>query len=244
MNGHYGVAAFVVGNTISSVPYLLLICLIPGVIAYYLVGLQEGADRFAYFALLLFACMLLVESLMMMVASIVPDFLMGIITGAGIQGIMMLNGGFFRLPNDLPKPFWKYPVNYISFHRYGFEGFYKNEYSGLTFPNEMAGGPPTITGDEIVRNIWEIDTSYSKWVDLAVLLGMLVLYRLMFFGIIKFSEKVKPMIRAFMSNSRMNAEDDPSSITTATELGCSVRRVRAFSVLDCNCYTVDLTFHD
>ncbi|KAL6225156.1 hypothetical protein ACLB2K_004008 [Fragaria x ananassa] len=80
LNGHYGVAAYVVGNTFSSIPYLLIISLIPGAIAYYLV------------------------------ASIVPDFLMGIITGAGIQGVMMLTGGFFRLPDDLPKPFWRYPM--------------------------------------------------------------------------------------------------------------------------------------
>ena len=39
--------------------------------------------------------MMLVESLMMIVASIVPNFLLGIITGAGIQGLMILGGGFF-----------------------------------------------------------------------------------------------------------------------------------------------------
>ncbi|KAL4196303.1 hypothetical protein AMTRI_Chr04g245570 [Amborella trichopoda] len=110
LNGHYGVGAYVIGNTISSTPYLLLISLIPGAIAYYLARLQDGAEHFIYFALVLFVCMMLVESLMMIVASLVPDFLMGIITGASIQGVMMLNGGFFRLPNDLPKPFWKYPM--------------------------------------------------------------------------------------------------------------------------------------
>lgn len=122
LNGHYGVAAYVIGNTISSIPYLLMISLIPGAIAYYLVGLQRGLDHFTYFALVLFVCMLLVESLMMIVASLVPDFLMGIITGAGIQGVMMLNGGFFRLPNDLPKPFWRYPMYYIAFHKYANQG--------------------------------------------------------------------------------------------------------------------------
>lgn len=128
LNGHYGVSAYVMGNTISSIPYLLIISLIPGAIAYYLVGLQRGIEHFIYFALVLFVCMMLVESLMMIVASIVPDFLMGIITGAGIQGVMMLNGGFFRLPNDLPKPFWRYPMYYIAFHKYANQGFYKNEF--------------------------------------------------------------------------------------------------------------------
>ncbi|KAJ9177561.1 hypothetical protein P3X46_012768 [Hevea brasiliensis] len=199
LNGHYGVGAFVVGNTLSSIPYLLIISLVPGAIAYYLVGLQKSFQHFAYFALLLFACMMLVESLMMTVASIVPDFLMGIITGAGIQGVMMLNGGFFRLPDDLPKPFWRYPMYYIAFHKYANQGFYKNEFEGLTFPNNQVGGSPTITGEEILRNIWQVEMSYSKWIDIAILFGMVVLYRLMFLGIIKIIEKVKPIIKAVTS---------------------------------------------
>ncbi|KAI3910061.1 hypothetical protein MKW92_042015 [Papaver armeniacum] len=194
LNGHYGVAAFVVGNTLSSIPYLLMISLIPGALAYYLVDLHKGAEHFLFFVLLLFVCMMLVESLMMIVASIVPDFLMGIIAGAGIQGVMMLNGGFFRLPNDLPKPFWKYPMYYIAFHRYANEGFYKNEFQGLHFPNSE-GSSTMISGEEILKNTWQMPMGYSKWVDLAVLFGMVVLYRLMFFSIIKVSEKMKSIRR-------------------------------------------------
>ncbi|CAL8164163.1 unnamed protein product [Prunus armeniaca] len=198
LNGHYGVSAFVVGNTFSSIPYLLIISLIPGAIAYYMVGLQKSFEHFAYFALLLFVTMMLVESLMMIVASIVPDFLMGIITGAGIQGVMMLNGGFFRLPNDLPKPFWRYPMYYIAFHKYANEGFYKNEFEGLIFPNEQATRPSTITGEEILRSIWQVQMGYSKWVDLAILFGMVIVYRLMFLGIIKTTENFVPIIKALL----------------------------------------------
>ncbi|KAK1370952.1 White-brown complex-like protein [Heracleum sosnowskyi] len=242
LNGHYGVASFVVGSTLSSAPYLCFISVVPGAIAYFLVGLQSGFGHFVYFSLLLFVCVLLVESLMMMVASVVPNFLMGIITGAGLQGIMMLNGGFFRLPKDLPKPFWKYPMYYISFQKYAFQGFYKNEFLGLTFPNEKVGGPPTISGEEILINIWQVEMGYSKWVNLTILFGMVVLYRVMFFAIIKASEKLKPIIAAYISSSRMKA-DDFSTVPSA-ELGCSVRRVRAFSLFECRCYTVDLTFAD
>ncbi|KAL4645266.1 hypothetical protein ACB092_02G223900 [Castanea dentata] len=199
LNGHYGVGAYVIGNTLSSIPYLLIISLIPGAIAYFLVGLQKSFEHFVYFALVLFACMMLVESLMMIVASIVPDFLMGIITGAGIQGVMMLNGGFFRLPNDLPKPFWRYPMYYIAFHKYANQGFYKNEFEGLTFPNNQVGGSPSITGEEILRNTWQVEMGYSKWIDLAILLGMVILYRLMFLGIVKIIEKVKPVVKALGS---------------------------------------------
>ncbi|KAL5727837.1 ATP-binding cassette sub- G member 1 [Ranunculus cassubicifolius] len=211
LNGHYGVAAFVFGNTFSSIPYLLLISLAPGAIAYYLTGLQKGFDHFVYFVVVLFACMMVVESLMMIVASIVPDFLMGIITGAGIQGVMMLNGGFFRLPDDLPNPFWKYPMYYIAFHKYANEGFYKNEFEGQTFPNSQVGGP-SISGEDIMRDTWQLQMGYSKWIDLFVLLGMVVLYRVMFFGIIKTTEKMKPIIRSFLSDPTKQ----PKVISTTT----------------------------
>lgn len=180
-NGHYGVAAFVVANTVSSVPYLALISLLPGAIAYFLVGLQPEVERFACFAAVLFACMMVVESLMMVVASLVPDFLMGIITGAGIQGVMMLVGGFFRLPNDLPGPVWRYPTRYIAFHTYANQAFYKNEFQGLVLAS--------LPGDAILSSVWQIDTHRSKWLDLAVLFAMALLYRILFFLILKALER-------------------------------------------------------
>jgi hypothetical protein len=197
LNGHYGVLSFAIANTVSAAPYLALISVVPGAMAYYLVGLQSSFGHFAYFALVLFTAMMVVEGLMMIVASAVPDFLMGIITGAGIQGVMMLNGGFFRLPNDLPKPFWRYPMYYISFHKYANQGFYKNEFLGLTFPNNQAGGAPTISGVEILKDIWQVEMGYSKWVDLAILVGMALLYRFLFLAVVKLTEKVKPMVKGF-----------------------------------------------
>ena len=147
--------------------------------------LHKGHEHFLYFALVLFACMMLVESLMMIVASIVPNYLMGIITGAGIQGLMILVGGFFRLLNDLPKPLWKYPLHDIAFHKYAYQGMFKNEFEGEVYPNNKVGGPPIIIGEEILRDLWQVEMGYSKWGDLAVLLGMIDFYRPMFLGIIK-----------------------------------------------------------
>ncbi|KAA3473887.1 ABC transporter G family member 11-like isoform X1 [Gossypium australe] len=221
LNGHYGVGAFVIGNTISSIPYLCVISLIPGALAYYLVGLQKSFDHFIYFVMLLFTSTMLVESIMMTVASVVPNYLMGIITGAGIQGIMILNGGFFRLPDDLPKPFWRYPMYYIAFHKYANQGFYKNEFEGLSFPSNQVGGPPTITGDEVLRSFWQVEMGYSKWIDLAILFGMVVVYRLMFWGIIIMVEKIKPLIKDYMAASPKKSSmilENPSSISSQLEM--------------------------
>ncbi|KAK4766345.1 hypothetical protein SAY87_007987 [Trapa incisa] len=202
LNGHYGATAFAVSNTLSSAPYLLMISLIPGVVSYYLPGLHSGIDHFVYYMLMLFVCMMLVESLMMIVASIIPNYLVGIIIGSGIQGLMMLAGGFFRLPGDLPKPLWKYPLYYIAFHRYAFQGLFKNEFQGLEFPSQSGGGGNSskISGEEILRDIWEVELGHSKWVDIGILLAMVVAYRLIFLGIIKTNEAVRqPSVAILMA---------------------------------------------
>ncbi|KAJ1377798.1 P-loop containing nucleoside triphosphate hydrolase [Sesbania bispinosa] len=196
LNGHYGVTAFTIGNTLSSIPFLLLMSLIPGALVYYLAGLQQGHELFVYFVSVLFISVFLVEGLMMIVASMVPNFLMGIIIGSGILGVMMLDGGFYRLPSDIPKPFWRYPLHYISFHKYAYQGLFKNEFQGLTFTSNQVGGPVTISGEHILTHIWQVEMTYSKWVDVAILVVMAVVYRILFLVIIKSFEKVKPIVAA------------------------------------------------
>ncbi|MBA0649260.1 hypothetical protein Goklo_016839 [Gossypium klotzschianum] len=75
LNGHYGIIAFVLANTISAIPFLIVISLIPGTICYYIPGLQKGFQHFFFSISTLFASMMLIESLMMVVASLVPKFL-------------------------------------------------------------------------------------------------------------------------------------------------------------------------
>uniref|UniRef100_A0A0E0FBJ9 ABC transporter domain-containing protein n=1 Tax=Oryza meridionalis TaxID=40149 RepID=A0A0E0FBJ9_9ORYZ len=196
LSGHYGVMEFVISNTLSATPYLAVIAVIPGAMMYYLTGLTRGAEHFAYFVATLCMCTLLVESMMMIIAVIVPDFLMGIIIGAGIQGMMMLNGGFFRLPNELPKPVWKYPCYYISFHKYAVQGFYKNEFIGLSFPSDqLIEANATISGLQVLKERLQVELGYSKWVNLAILFGMMVTYRMIFFVIVKIAEELRLKLR-------------------------------------------------
>ncbi|KAK1264265.1 ABC transporter G family member 11 [Acorus gramineus] len=219
LNGHYGVTSFVIGNTLSSVPFLFLVSVVPGAIAYYLAGLQRGIDHFICFAIVLFVSVMLVESLMMIVASVVPNFLMGIITGAGIQGLMILTSGFFRLPNNIPKILWKYPMYHIAFHKYSTQGTYKNEFQGLVFPSEFPGGQQ-ITGEEILKTKLQVEMGYSKWVDIVIMLGMVLAYRIIFLSIIKGKEKGRPMVRAFQSlypKKEVQAMEQESASTSTTQ---------------------------
>ncbi|KQJ97270.1 ABC transporter G family member 11 [Brachypodium distachyon] len=202
LNGHYGVAAFVLGNTASAAPFLLLITVCSGTLCYFMVGLHPGLSHYVFFLLCLYASVTVVESLMMAIASVVPNFLMGIITGAGIQGVFMLVSGYFRLPHDIPKPFWRYPMSYISFHYWALQGQYQNDLVGLMFDNQSEL-LPKIPGEYVLENVFQIDVGRSKWLDLSVLFAMIVVYRLLFFAMIKVSEDVTPWLRRYIARRRV-----------------------------------------
>ena len=196
LNGHYGVTAFLMGNIFSAVPYMLMVTLIPGGIAYYLCGLHKGLGHFIYFTSVLFAIVMWVESLMLVVGSISPNYVIGMFIAGGVQGLMILIGGFYRLPNDIPKPLWKYPLYYVSFQKYALQGYFKNEFEGLTFSIYQDGSNKTISGREILTQTWHVEMGHSKWVDLAILFGMIAVYRILFLAITKSKEKLKPVIVA------------------------------------------------
>ncbi|KAL3724977.1 hypothetical protein ACJRO7_030053 [Eucalyptus globulus] len=205
LNGHYGVTAFVVGNTISATPFLILITFIAGTICYFMVRLHPGFEHYLFFVLCLYGSVTVVESLMMVLASVVPNFLMGIIIGAGIQGIFMLVSGYFRLPKDIPKPVWRYPMSYISFHFWALQGQYQNDLSGMLFENQSPD-LPRIPGEYILENVFQIDVNRSKWVDLSVLLSMIVIYRILFLIMIKVNEDVTPWVRGYLARRRMQQQ--------------------------------------
>ncbi|XP_048225751.1 ABC transporter G family member 15 isoform X2 [Ricinus communis] len=114
-NGHYGEAVFVLSNFISSFPYLILISILSGTAIYFMVKFRSGFSHYAFFCMNLFCCVSVIESCMMVVASLVPNVLMGIGTGTGAIVFMMMASEVSRPLEDLPKIFWRYPMSYISF---------------------------------------------------------------------------------------------------------------------------------
>ncbi|KAK1404245.1 White-brown complex protein 11 [Heracleum sosnowskyi] len=214
MNGHYGVVAFVISNTLSAMPFLLMITFISGTICYFMVHLHSGFTHYLFFVLCLYASVTVVESLMMAIASIVPNFLMGIIIGAGIQGIFMLVSGYFRLPHDIPKPVWRYPMSYISFHFWALQGQYQNDLKGLVFDNQTPD-QPKIPGEYVLEYVFQIDVHRSKWVDLSVIFCMIVIYRIIFFLMIKINEDLTPWLRGYVARRRILQKNGNQNTTVA-----------------------------
>lgn len=192
LNGYYGVLTFTVANTLASLPFIFLIAVVSTVCVYFIAGLRGGGEAVWYFILNLFLALVTVESLMMAIAPLVPHYLMGIAAGAGVMGLFMIVCGFFQPLNSMPKPIFRYPLSYISYHTFSFTGFMRNEFEGTS----GWGCPPTVNGTvdpscsmdgQAILNYYEI-MDINKWVCLAILVGMAFFYRTLFFGVLKLKE--------------------------------------------------------
>lgn len=202
LNGYYGVTVFILSNFISSFPFLVSISVVSGTITFYMVKYRLEFSRYVFFCLNIFGCISVIEGLMMVVASLVPNFLMGIITGAGIIGIMMMTSGFFRLLPDLPKPFWRYPISYLSYGSWALQGAYKNDLIGLEF-DPMIPGMPRLSGEYVITNMYGIPINHSKWWDLTALMLLVLLYRILFFVVLKFKERASPLLQTIFAKKTL-----------------------------------------
>lgn len=197
LNGYYGVSSFVVANTLSSAPFIFIIALISATACYFLAALNHSGDRFVYFVINLFMSLVVVESLMMAIAPLVPHYLMGIAAGGGVLGMYMLCEGFFQPLSLLPKPVLTYPIHYIAYHSYAFNGLMNNEFQGTDGwacpcsiqPGGCADPSCTLTGSEVVASYDLIQR--NKWIEIAVLFGMVIVYRSIFFVTLKAQEAMR-----------------------------------------------------
>lgn len=178
-NMHSGALVFLLGQLLSSIPFLFLISISSSLVFYFLVGLRDEFSLLMYFVLNFFMCLLVNEGLMLVVASIWKDVYWSILTLISIHVVMMLSAGYFRIRNALPGPVWTYPVSYIAFHTYSIQGHLENEYLGTSFP---VGQVRTISGYQALQSAYDISSnSNSKWGNLLVLFLMAIGYRLLLF---------------------------------------------------------------
>ncbi|CAL2255704.1 unnamed protein product [Prunus armeniaca] len=191
LNGHYGIAVFILSNFLSSFPFLAVMSIATASITYYMVEFHSQFPRFVFMCLDLLSAIAAVESSMMIIASLVPNYLMGVIVGAGYLGIMMMTAGFFRLPPDLPKPVWRYPISYLNYGAWALQGEYKNTLVGREFDSREPNGPK-LKGEYILTTIAGINLDHSKWWDLAAVVAILVSFRIIFFIILKLKERASP----------------------------------------------------
>jgi len=134
-NGLYGPAVFMLANFIIGLPYLcrpplqnpstlsliissVLIDAIFSVIAYWLGNFQPTAQAFFMWIMWLFLDLVAAESLVVLVSSIFPNFVISLALTAFANGLWMSVNGFMVSPKLL-NVFWRYVFHYIDYQAYG-----------------------------------------------------------------------------------------------------------------------------
>mmetsp|Transcript_2757 Transcript_2757/g.6592 ORF Transcript_2757/g.6592 Transcript_2757/m.6592 type:complete len:656 (-) Transcript_2757:287-2254(-) len=174
--GMYSTFAHALSHVVVDAPFLLLLAVVCSAICYWCIGLNDTPGRFSFFILDLFLSFMVAESLMVVVAAVVPVAIVGIAAGAMIYGAFMLVQGFF-IKLDQIGWWWRW-MHFIGLHSYSFSAFMVNEFEGTNFPQGDSNGVviPAITGEEVLQS-YDFNNT-DKWENMAVLFAMVVIYRL------------------------------------------------------------------
>lgn len=117
LNGHYGIAVYTLSNFLSSFPFLALMSVASATIVFYMVKFETEFSRYVFIALDLLSSIAVVESIMMIIASLVPNFLMGVVIGAGyvVRSIIITYYFSFFSHKHLKQNFLKLHANNSNF---------------------------------------------------------------------------------------------------------------------------------
>jgi ABC-type multidrug transport system permease subunit len=198
-NGLVKPASFMVANFISGLPFLFIIAVLFSVVEYWLTNFRADGTAFMMWVLWLFLDLLAAESLVVLVSSIFPIFVVALAVTAFANGLWMVVDGFL-VPMTILNAFWKYVFHYIDYQAYVFQGMMVNEFKGrdyacaalpdgryqCMYPSDLnAGG--RIRGTDVLK-VFDIDTGIeATWLGITV--GIIAGYRLLAFLAVYFLRK-------------------------------------------------------
>ena len=84
-NQHSGAFVFLLGQLFASIPFLFLISISSSLVFYFLIGLRHEFSLLMYFVLNFFACLLVNEGLLLLVASICQNIFWSILSFVSIH---------------------------------------------------------------------------------------------------------------------------------------------------------------
>ncbi|MCJ1404373.1 hypothetical protein MMC11_007598 [Xylographa trunciseda] len=184
-NGLYGPTSFLVANFLIGIPYLFLISTIFSLIAYFLGNFRPTATAFFTWIMFLFLDLLAAESLVVLVSSIFPTFVIALALTAFANGLWMSVGGFLVSPTLL-NVFYTYVFSYIDYQAYVFKGMMVNEFQDRVYScgegcrcmyASTLEAQCQISGVAVLEQYGYGTGNMGKWVG--ILLGIVAGYRLL-----------------------------------------------------------------
>ena len=186
-NGSVGTASYMIAHFVVDLPFLFALAAVCGSICFYLTGVGNGPTHFGHFVLNLWLSFVVAESLMLLIASIVPFFIVGIAAGAFAFGAFMVVQGFF-IKIELIGWWWRW-MHYIGLHSYSFSSLLYVQFHNQTYPcvNGQSGmwqcvnvsgmKDPVVRGDDVLALYDFDDTDVAQ--NYVVLACMAVAYRVL-----------------------------------------------------------------
>ncbi|KAI5792566.1 P-loop containing nucleoside triphosphate hydrolase protein [Peziza echinospora] len=188
-NGLYGPGSFLVANFLIGAPFLFLISILYAVISYWLVNFRPTGEAFFMYTMWLYLDLLAAESLVVLISSIFPVFVISLALTAFTNGLWMAVSGFMVAPSQL-NAFWKYWARYSDYQSYVFQGMMVNEFRAREFKcaERLGGGCdcmyPTdlvdqclISGKVVLSQFGYNEEKTKLWVG--ILLCIVLGYRLL-----------------------------------------------------------------
>ncbi|CAG8435922.1 8602_t:CDS:2 [Ambispora gerdemannii] len=199
-NRFYSVGPYVLANTLVSIPFICIITISFACVMYPTVELHSGFDRVAIFTGILFLSLLAAESMVVLIASIFPQFISALCMAAFFNGFWMMSAGYIVRPPDIPAG-WKW-AHYMDYQKYAYEAIIYNDLSGLTFnceklSNETGGGikqyncyygdksgsSAQFSGEDVLRDLGY--DSVKIWLWAIMLVVIMIVCRILFYIILR-----------------------------------------------------------
>lgn len=177
-NGWYKPLPYVLSQFVTLLPGTFMIALSTSILIVFMVSL----NGFGYYVLCLWLSLIAAETFQLLVASVSPHYIIGIAVAAGFFGLSMIVEGFFIVFTTIGWYIrW---IGYITFHRYAFRAFMRNEYA--TIQNLTA--PGFSTGQDVLDFYFPPNSIYIHTIggDLGVLVLFAVSYLFLFWMVLEF----------------------------------------------------------
>jgi ABC-type multidrug transport system ATPase subunit/ABC-type multidrug transport system permease subunit len=179
-NGSYSVFAYLSSHFVVEAAFLAVLAVLLTATVYPLTGLNPTLSAGAFFCLSLFCTLLVAESMMILIAAVVPYLLVGIAMGAFTFGLFMCVQGYLTSIDHIPWPLrW---MKYIALHSYSFAAFCINEFEGRTYaasPHTFPAFVDPVSGDSVIASL-HLPLN-NRWANIGIMVCMVAVYRVMAF---------------------------------------------------------------
>ncbi|XP_041020492.1 ABC transporter G family member STR2-like [Juglans microcarpa x Juglans regia] len=179
----YRASSYTIAGLITYLPFLALQAAVYAAIVWFALELR---GPFIYFLIVLYVALLSTNSFVVFVSSVVPNYILGYAAVIAFTALFFLFCGYFLNSHDIPF-YWKW-MNKISTMTYPYEGLLMNQYqTDVSFGTNSNG--EIVSGHNILDKLNILGGEQDKWAKVLIMLGWAVLYRVLFYLVLRFGSK-------------------------------------------------------